>query len=57
MYVSDIARIKDIPTGMDKILFSLLKGMGYNNIVPVYMPIKKMIASDLGVSISYIIIC
>lgn len=54
MYISDIARLKEIPAGMDKILFSLLKGMGYNNIVPVYMPIKQMIANDLGVSINYI---
>jgi hypothetical protein len=54
MYISDIARLKDIPKGMDSILMSFVKHMGYNNVIPVYMPIKKMIANDLGCSVSYI---
>jgi len=54
LYIQDIARIKDLPKGMDAILITFLKNMSYNNIVPVYMPIKKLIAREFGVSISYI---
>jgi len=54
MYISDIARLSNIPKGMDSILMSFVKHMGYNNVIPVYMPIKKMIANDLGCSVSYI---
>jgi|TARA_B110000263_G_C15158984_1_gene441530 hypothetical protein len=54
MYISDIARLSDIPKGMDDILMAFIKNMGYNNIIPVYMPIKKMIARDLDCSVDYI---
>tara|TARA_B100000809_G_scaffold1247_1_gene1444 strand:- start:594 stop:1082 length:489 start_codon:yes stop_codon:yes gene_type:complete len=57
MYISDIARLSDIPKGMDKILYAFLRNMGYNNVIPVYMPIKKMIARDLDKSVSYINKC
>lgn len=54
MYISDIARLSDIPKGMDNILMAFIKNMGYNNVIPVYMPIKEMIARDLNISINYI---
>lgn len=54
MYIRDIARLSELPKGMDSILMALIRSMGYNNVIPVYKPIKKMISKDLGVSISYI---
>jgi hypothetical protein len=54
MYVSDIARLNELPKGMDNILMAFLRTMGYNNVIPVYKPIKKMISKDLGISIAYL---
>lgn len=54
MYIRDIARLRDVPKGMDRILLTLVRNMGYNNLIPAYMPIKKMIAHDLGISVSYL---
>lgn len=54
MYISDINRLNDLPKGMDVILMALLKTMGYNNVIPVYMPIKKMITKELNISVAYL---
>lgn len=54
LYVKDLVRFMDVPAGMDKILLAFLSNMGYNNVIPTYMPLKKMISKELNVSISYI---
>lgn len=57
MYVSDVARIKDIPSGMSPVLFELISQMGYNNVIPAYKPIKMITCRKLGVSIYYLNKC
>lgn len=54
MYVSDIARLKNLPTGMQPILMELIKSMGYNNVIPAYKPIKEMICRNLGIKMDYL---
>lgn len=54
MYIDDIARLKELPPGMNKILMELIKGMGYNNVIPAYKPIKMMICRNLGIKIDYL---
>lgn len=54
MYISDIARLNELPKGMDMILLALVRNMGYNNVIPAYKPIKKLICHDLGISLSYL---
>jgi len=54
MYIADINRLNNLPKGMDVILLALLKTMSYTNIIPVYMPIKQVIAREIGVSIVYL---
>lgn len=54
MYVSDIARLKELPTGMQPILMELIKSMGYNNVIPAYKPIKEMICRNLGIKMDYL---
>lgn len=57
IYVKDIVRFKDLPTGMDKVLLAIISTMGYNNIILTYMPVKKMIAKELKITISYVNKC
>lgn len=54
MYITDVARISDIPMGMDKILFELVSQMGYNNIIPAYKPLKLMMCARMGISLDYL---
>ena len=53
MYIDDIARLKDLPPGMNRILLELIKSMGYNNVIPAYKPIKMMICDRLGIKMDY----
>ena len=57
LYIHDIARLNDLGTGKEKILYEFVRSMGYNNIIPAYMPIKKIMASNLGISVNYINKC
>ena len=50
LYLKDIIRLKGLPPATSNILNSLLKSMGYNNIIPAYAPIKKIICRDLNIS-------
>jgi hypothetical protein len=52
LYLGDIIRLKDLPKGTDKILYALLQTMGYNNVIPAFAAIKRMIIRDLGISIN-----
>lgn len=54
MYIEDVARLKQLPPGMQPILMELIKGMGYNNIIAAYKPIKMMICSNLGIKMDYL---
>jgi len=54
MYISDVARLKEIPAKMSPILLELVSQMGYNNLIPAYKPIKLMTCRKLGISIDYL---
>lgn len=49
LYLSDIARLKDLPKSAEDVLHLLLKSMSYKNIIPAYAPIKRMICAELGI--------
>lgn len=57
VYIDDISRLVDLPKGMNRILFQLLKYIGYNNILVAYKPIKMMVAINLGISLAYVDKC
>lgn len=57
IYLKDIIRIKDLPSGMEKVLLAFIRCMGYNNVIMTYLPLKKIIAADLNISISYVNKC
>jgi len=50
LYLRDIIRLNGLPPATGKVLNALLQSMGYNNIIPAYAPIKKVICRDLGVT-------
>ena len=51
LYMQDIGRFKDLSGKTNEILLEFIKSMGYNNVIPVYKPIKLMIARKLDISI------
>lgn len=51
LYLNDIGKLNGLSPASNKVLLELIRGMSYNNVIPVYMPIKKMIANKLGISI------
>ncbi len=57
LYIDDIARLKDIPSGMSKILFEIIKGINYNGIVMAYKPIKQIMCNNMGISMNYLNKC
>lgn len=50
LYLRDIIRLNELPPAHGKVLRALLQSMGYNNIIPAYAPIKKVICRDLNIS-------
>lgn len=54
MYVEDVAKLRDVPSGMSPILLELISQMGYNNIIPAYKPIKLITCRKLGISLDYL---
>lgn len=54
MYIEDIAKLSDIPSGMSPILIELISQMGYNNIIAAYKPLKLITCRKLGISIDYL---
>lgn len=52
LYVKDIVRLNGLPISTAKVLNALLQSMGYNNIIPAYAPIKKIICKDLGIKMN-----
>lgn len=51
LYLKDIIRLKGLPPSTTMVLNALLQSMGYNNIIPAYSPIKKLICKDLNISV------
>lgn len=57
LYLDDIARLKDVPTGMSKVLFQIMKSVSYNGIIMAYKPVKLLMCKDMGISMSYLNKC
>ena len=51
LYLNDIGKLNGLSPASNKVLLELIRGMSYNNVIPVYMPIKKMIANKLNISV------
>jgi len=51
LYIQDIARLNDVTGKQNQVLLEFVRHMGYNNIIPTYKPIKKMIARKLNISL------
>jgi hypothetical protein len=54
LYIDDIARLNDLPTGLSRILLEIVKSMSYNNVFAAYMPIKNVMCARLGITINYL---
>jgi hypothetical protein len=48
LYISDILRLTNIPKGSNDIMLSILRRMTYNNDIALFAPVKREIASELG---------
>jgi hypothetical protein len=48
LYISDILRLTNIPKGSNDIMLAVLKRMTYNNDIALFAPVKREIASELG---------
>ena len=51
LYLKDIGKLNGLSPASNNVLLELIRGMSYNNVIPVYMPIKRMIANKLGISV------
>jgi Firmicute plasmid replication protein (RepL) len=49
LYIGDILRLKDIPKGMNAVLWSLLRRMNYQNEIVLIGYIKKQIEEELNI--------
>jgi hypothetical protein len=49
LYLADIMKLNDLPKSTEKVMNCLLRSMSYNNIIPAYAPIKRMICSELNI--------
>lgn len=47
MYLKDITSLKDLPKGLDRVIYALLELMSYTNIIVLNSYIKKEIAENL----------
>lgn len=54
LYISDIVKLSGLPVYVNDVLLHLVKNMGYNNIVPMYKPIKELISNELGIKLNTI---
>jgi hypothetical protein len=50
IYLADIMRLNNLPKSSEMLMNCLLKSMSYNNIIPAYAPIKRMICHELKIS-------
>jgi len=54
MYIKDLGRMMDLNKSDDKILFSLLQTMGYDNMIHIDMYTKKKIEEELSMPLNTI---
>lgn len=52
LYLNDIIRLKDLPPSTSKVLYLIVKHMGYKNIFQAYKPIKKIMCDELDMPIT-----
>lgn len=57
LYLADVTRLKDIPAGMNKVLFELMKSINYNGIIMAYKPVKDLMCLSMGISMNYLNKC
>lgn len=57
LYIADIARLKDVPAGMSKVLFEIMKNITYNGIIMAYKPVKLIMCANMGIGIAYLNKC
>lgn len=57
VYLEDISRLKDIPAGMNKVLFELMKSISYNGVIMAYKPVKELMCNNMGISMNYLNKC
>ena len=50
VYIQDIGRINEVTKEENNVLLEFIRHMGYSNVIPVFKPIKEMIAKKLGIS-------
>lgn len=49
LYVADIMKLNNLPRNSGLVMNCLLKSMSYNNIIPAYAPIKRVICAELNI--------
>jgi Firmicute plasmid replication protein (RepL) len=52
LYLDDIGRLHDLPPYASKLMQALVKTAGYNNIVPMYRPVKELICKDINMKMN-----
>ena len=52
LYIRDIGKLNSITGKTSDVLLEFISHMGYNNVIPTYMPIKKMISKKVGCSLA-----
>jgi hypothetical protein len=57
LYIRDIGRLNNLSPGKDRVLYEVVRSMGYNNVVVAYKPIKKMMCANLDISMNYLNKC
>lgn len=50
LYVEDIVKFNGLPPSASKVFNLMLRHMSYNNIIPCFMPMKKLWATELKIS-------
>jgi hypothetical protein len=49
LYVADIMKLNNLPRNSGAVMNCLLRSMSYNNIIPAYAPIKRVICKELNI--------
>lgn len=54
LYLDNILYLKDLPKGMNTVLYGLLKRMGYDNQLVLNAALKRQIAEEIGMTVKSI---
>jgi hypothetical protein len=57
LYIRDIGRLNSLAPGMDRVLYEVVRSMGYSNVVVAYKPIKKIMCANLDITMNYLNKC